>query len=404
MSSVLYLSAGNPVSPRVGMDLVSHEHIKELAGGQGHAITCISVAPGIANQPAPGVHAVNGLNVRLFVGDLLTQGGGLARAFDKIKFIFSRAVPVMAYSFKSNAASQLIATTLAQEKFDVIIVDHFYTLANLRLRQLKKSGARIVYVSHDAMLPHIMEMAKMKRGRLAKLYYRFEAWRTHVAERLLFGMASKVVHLSEYERAQSGQSNHIALLPPLYANNAQEASSGDVAEGSLYQHTVLFVGSPSHPPNAEAIRWIVDSLAPVLLSKAPGVQLAIVGGGTEAVNQASAPNVKGLGFVSTATMQAILANCICAISPVVHGRGIKVKVLEAIAAGCPVLATQESLRGFEIFPIQAAFTIDQPELLAELIVALAQSESKRHQERARVRQMWLDFLNVRQGQLLALLN
>ena len=76
----------------------------------------------------------------------------------------------------------------------------------------------------------------------------------------------------------------------------------------------------------------------------------------------------------------------------------------AIAAGCPVLATHESLRGFEIFPIQAAFTIDKPGLLAELIIELAQSESKRHQERNRVRQMWVDFLNIRKGQLLALLN
>lgn len=59
------------------------------------------------------------------------------------------------------------------------------------------------YVSHDAMYPHIAEMASMKDGLAAKACCMLEAWRTGRVERRLFGMATKVVHLSEFERMPS---------------------------------------------------------------------------------------------------------------------------------------------------------------------------------------------------------
>ncbi len=403
MSRILYLSAGNPISPRVGMDMVSFEHIKELSN-DAHNVDCIVVAPGIANQPAAGEYKIETCKVTVFVGDLLNERRGLLRAWHKLKFRALHSVPLMAYSFKSALAQQKITETLVKGSYDVLVVDHFYTLANVTIPALKACGLPIVYISHNATQPHLLEMAQMKPGGLRRLYYVFEAWRAGFAERALFALSSKVIHLSEYERqgaAEASTGKHLALLPMLYNGESSGESQHNSPASAQYRQSLIFVGSPSHPPNAHALNWIVNALAPALLKVAPEAQILLAGGGTERLNSAKHPNVCGLGFVSNEMMATLLASCACAISPTTQGRGIKVKVLEAIAAGCPVLATKESLRGFESFPIEPRLRVDQVEAAANTIAALITSPEKRSAERARTHTMWRQFLSNREGQLLS---
>lgn len=400
MKKVLYLAAGNPVKPRVGMDLVIHEHIKELAQDQNIALTVVAVAPGIDGQPAPGRHPVGDAQVDMFVGDLLTEPGGFHRLRNKLKMVLLRSVPVMAYSFSSAAAANCIRALIDQQKFDAIVIDHFYALTNIDLNQVRRSGARLIYVSHDAMYPHIAEMASMKEGLAAKAYYMLEAWRTGRVERRLFDMATKVVHLSEFERMQvtSDLHKHVAMLPPICSPDALAAAQ--VGADPAYANSVVFIGSPNHPPNAHALQWIIDEFAPVLAKVAPHLQIALIGGGTDQL-AAGVPNVKGYGFVSSDLLQRMLASCVCSISPVVRGRGIKVKVLDAIAAGCPLFAAEESLRGFEGFDLQAGIRLDQPAQLANAIVDLASTDGKQKAARQAMSDRWSEFLSVRKGQLAA---
>lgn len=403
MKKVLYLAAGNPVKPRVGMDLVVHEHIKELAGDSRIALSVIAVAPGIEGQPVPGGHLVGQAQIQLYVGDLLTERGGINRLYNKLKMVLGQSVPVMAYSFRSALAAAAIRSCIEQQSFDVIVIDHYYALANIDLKQVADSGAKFVYISHDAMFPHIAEMASMKSGLASKAYYMFEAWRTGRVEQRLFAMAEKVVHLSEFERGEVkfDQHKHVALLPPICSSDALAAASAVV--DPAYTNSVVFIGSPNHPPNAHALQWIIEQFAPALHKAAPQLHIALIGGGTDRL-AAGVPNVKGYGFVSSIVLQSMLASCVCSISPVVRGRGIKVKVLDAIAAGCPIFATDESLRGFEQFGLEAIFRLSQPEQLANSVARLASDETMKVEARSAVAKSWSNFLSERSGQLAELVH
>ena len=403
MKKVLYLAAGNPVKPRVGMDLVIHEHIKELAADSSIDLTVVAVAPGIDGQPAEGMHQVGDAKVQLYVGDLLTEPGGFQRVLNKLKMVWARNVPVMAYSFSSGKAAQAIRQLIAKQSFDVVLIDHYYALANIDLTQIHRSGAKLVYVSHDAMFPHIAEMASMKSGLPGKAYYMFEAWRTGRVEQRLFDMAQKVVHLSEFERSQvqTDLQKHVALLPPICSPDALAAAQ--VGADPAYAHSVVFIGSPNHPPNAHALQWIIEQFAPALAKAAPQLQIALIGGGTDRL-AAGVPNVKGYGFVSSEVLQSMLASCVCSISPVVRGRGIKVKVLDAIAAGCPIFAAEESLRGFEQFGLPASISLSQPAQLASAIAQLASVPGNQAAARKAVAESWANFFQTRNGQLAQLVS
>lgn len=403
MKKVLYLAAGNPVKPRVGMDLVIHEHIKELAADATLELTTVVVAPGIDGQPTPGIHDVGGAMVQLYVGDLLTEAGGVQRLVKKLKMVLARSVPVMAYSFRSNDAAQTISRLIDRHSFDVILIDHYYALSNIDLNQVGRSGAKLVYVSHDAMFPHIAEMASMKQGAAGKAYYMLEAWRTGRVEGRLFKMATKVVHLSEFERNQvkTELHKHLALLPPICSPEALTAAQ--VGADPAYANSVVFIGSPNHPPNAHALEWIISQFAPALTKAAPHLQIALIGGGTDKL-AATASNVKGYGFVNSELLQSMLASCVCSISPVVRGRGIKVKVLDAIAAGCPIFAAEESLRGFELFGLHASINLDQPDSLAKAVAQLASNPANQSVARKDMAASWAKFFSARRGQLAQLVS
>lgn len=393
---VLYLAAGNPIRPSVGMDLVIRQHLTELATDTSIQLTAVAVAPGIPGSQDVGYFPIGRSGVHVFVGDLKGEKKGFQRFWSKLKFVVLRDVPVMAYSFKSLSAQRSICDLLKTGNFDVVVVDHYYTLANVSLKDISRSGSKLVYISHDAMLPHVAEMASMRKDPISKIYYYLESLRTHWVEQRLFARATRIVHLSEYEcrRVKVCVERHLALLPPIVGRVTSEGA--DAARD--YAHSVLFIGAPAHPPNAHAIDWILHCLSPALAKRDPTLKIVLIGGGTQCI-QSDYGNVHGLGFVSQAELQRALGSAIGAISPVVLGRGIKVKVLDAIAAGCPVWATEESLRGFEQFGLDANLALNAPDALVDEIVQLAKQPHRREQVKAKLVAAWQHFMSSRPGQL-----
>lgn len=105
---------------------------------------------------------------------------------------------------------------------------------------------------------------------------------------------------------------------------------------------VVFVGNLGAKHNANAIRWIVERLAPELQCAAT---VLLVGPGTETagsgrVGQAS---VVGLGAVEDLTTVIFPGDI--AIAPLAAGAGVKTKVLDYLDLGCRVVATPVSLEG-----------------------------------------------------------
>ncbi len=103
----------------------------------------------------------------------------------------------------------------------------------------------------------------------------------------------------------------------------------------------VFIGS-GHPPNVEALRFIVEELAPLH----PGVIFLAIGSSCDAIR--SAPrNVLLCGQVSDREKKALLRLADIALNPMQSGGGSSLKVAEYFAAGLPVLSTAIGLRGYD---------------------------------------------------------
>ncbi len=108
--------------------------------------------------------------------------------------------------------------------------------------------------------------------------------------------------------------------------------------------TMLFVGSFRHLPNQEGLRWFTREVLPRVLERRPGARLVIVG--AEAPPRHALPASEAIdlrGFVED--VREPLARYALFVCPILRGSGMRVKLLEAFAAGIPVVSTPLGAEG-----------------------------------------------------------
>jgi len=109
---------------------------------------------------------------------------------------------------------------------------------------------------------------------------------------------------------------------------------------------LLFWGALGRPENAEAARWLCQQLVPLLRAQGRGFKLVLAGSNPPAdLTAQQSADVEVTGFMPDPAAQFARAHL--AIAPLFQGAGVKVKVLECLAAGLPVLTTAIGSEGIE---------------------------------------------------------
>ena len=104
------------------------------------------------------------------------------------------------------------------------------------------------------------------------------------------------------------------------------------------------IGTAAWPPTADAFRRL-HKIWPAIRAGVPAARLRLAGRGLAARAADAETGVEVLGEVSTT--QEFLGGLRVLLYPVMRGSGMKVKVLEAIASGLPVITTTAGAEGFD---------------------------------------------------------
>jgi hypothetical protein len=393
---VLYLGAGAPHAAANGMDVVSRTHIEELLGS-----ACLDVA-GLVVSSALGGRQDNKLRisiggVSIIVGDPIAGVSRLRVSVRKLTYAVTGCGAMIAFSFRSSEARAFICRALASSDYDVVVIDHFATLANIPILHLLTSRMPIVYIAHDVTPVQIRDTGRLKRRRSATFLFAMEAAKARFFERLLLKLSRVAIFLSSYDRSCYGlQAMHAeTLLPVRRTTDPQPA-------GRKTDRTLLFVGSPRFRPNEFAIDWLVEEFAPVLFRRDPSVRILLAGSGTEFV-KANSANVGGLGFVPDRDLDHLMDASAGVVCPIIHGSGIKIKVLQAIARGCLVFATEEALRGLDEFALEPLLEIKDPRGSADRIIPIVIDPARASGCRALLVGKYLEYCRRRDGRLATIL-
>jgi len=133
--------------------------------------------------------------------------------------------------------------------------------------------------------------------------------------------------------------------------------------------TLGWIGS-ANPLNTRALRRLLEALPPAEIAAA-GAELVLAGGGAAALGLTPGPGLRLLGPVADA--DALYAAVDLVLNPHEGGTGLKIKTVEALARGRPVLGTADAFAGL---PATEPFHTapDAPALAAQIRRALREPE------------------------------
>jgi polysaccharide biosynthesis protein PslH len=136
--------------------------------------------------------------------------------------------------------------------------------------------------------------------------------------------------------------------------------------------SILFVGNFHHPPNGEAAVRLARSIFPRVRQRCPEAVLHLVGDAPP-----GCPGMAGPGVVVTGRVPSIepwLDRAAVVAAPLASGGGMRVKVLEALAAGKAVVASPLAAEGLDGAPLLLA---ESDEDMAEAIAGLLEDRDRR---------------------------
>ncbi|MFO0625755.1 MAG: glycosyltransferase [Polyangiales bacterium] len=240
----------------------------------------------------------------------------------------------------------------AASPFDAVIACHAYAAAALHALP----GARAVLDEHNLESRYARDVLRAGRLEVAALA-RFE--------RAAWARADLVTCVRDDDAATIRP--HARGAVTVVPNGAHLSRARWRSPSARVGRTVLFVGAMSHPPNVAAATLLAREVLPRLRRAEPGATLVLCGRApSPAVEALRGPGVTVTGTVDDPAPFLYDASVFANALP--GGEGTSLKVLEAAAAGLPLVSTPAGLRGFPLHDGRHAWLGHDGASLADAIV------------------------------------
>ncbi len=137
--------------------------------------------------------------------------------------------------------------------------------------------------------------------------------------------------------------------------------------------TLVYSGALSYYANLDAMQYFVGEVFPLVKARRPNARLLITGS-TKGVDLSALPAVEGVEFTGyVEDIRPVVACSQVSIIPLRLGGGTRLKVLESLALGTPVVSTRKGVEGLDLKPGQEYLPADTPEEFAEAILRVLEN-------------------------------
>ena len=328
-----------------------------------------------------------------------------------LAFLFS-PLPDMAMRLPSPEFSARLEALLARENFDIVQVEGIemaqyglamkgYDLASTFLAGLGLHGgmlagssitrSKLVFDDHNAeyvLQQRAYETDRRYPTRWHRALYSFvQQIKLRRYEAAVCRAADAVVAVSERDR--EALRDIVPDLPIAVVPNGVDSAyfsalvpaGGYAIPPSKIRHlaSLVFTGTLDFRPNIDAVTWFCEEVLPLIKKEIFHIHFYIVGKSPtrEVLRLGEDAAVTVTGYVSD--VRPYIAQAKVYVVPIRMGAGTKLKVLEAMAMGIPVVSTSLGAEGIAVTPDQDVLVADDAASFAEKVVALMNNEPMRRQ-------------------------
>ena len=252
------------------------------------------------------------------------------------------------------------------------LAQHDYDLAQLfggvqvyEYRHVLRDLPAIIvpYESYSLYLRRMIEANEHSRKGVQRYAPTIQHWLARRFESFMFSPYDRTVVVSQRDKDELLGINpalNIEVIP-----NGIDLNDFQRHDSQREPATLLFTGNYEYEPNVDAALRLAREIFPQVQSQIPEAKLWLVGNApTPAMQALASESVLVTGRVPD--VRPTLAQATIFVSPLRLGAGIKNKVLEALAMGCPLVATPLSVDGIAITHNHDALIADDVNFVSEI--------------------------------------
>lgn len=325
--------------------LSTRHHVTLLAYGAGDVTAATNAAGPIFEsvQFVPHPSATRSKR-RAQVTSLLSSRsyhvGGLRSA--SMEAAFERLVSERSFDLVQVESSQM---ALSQSVSEIPLVLDEHNIEYQLLRRLAE-----VESSPDRKAFGYLEAAKVRREEV-------QAWRH----------CDGVVFTSEADLGVMRAA--FPVKPACVVPNGVDDEYFSPADDEPEPSTVVFTGSINYRPNTDAVAYFIREVMPRLLRLKPSAKFVVVGQGPpDSLLRMAGANVEFTGGVTD--VRPYVSRAAVVIAPLRVGSGTRLKILEALAMGKPVVTTTIGCEGLGVVDGEHLTVADDPQPFAEAVARL----------------------------------
>lgn len=257
--------------------------------------------------------------------------------------------------------------------YDYVFIEGGSSAIILDNKTLKYKKA--ILRSHNNDIAYSKQLMKSEKILWRKLYYFINSFKYKYIDSKIVEKVSNIMFISydEMQQYKNKYNNINAYFLP-------SAVDFNLKKQILDNKNVLIICSLFMVNNKEAIQFYIEKIHP-LLNDIEGYTFTIAGNskgeGIKWIKDLSSKynNIKIID--SPENLDDIYANASVFVNPMLHGAGVKLKTVNAIVNGLPVVSTTIGNQGTGLEPGKHIYVADEPEKFASYIRMLLNSKEKR---------------------------
>lgn len=364
---ILFLTNKLPYPPKDGGSIASLNMITGLSDA-GHEITCLSL--NTVKHSFPIEKIPESLSGRItFIG---IHCDSSIRPFRMLyNLLFSKA-PYIAERFNKPEFRKKLSQILREEEFDIVQLEGPY-VGHFQETVLRESAALISFRAHNVEHRIWERKAANEKRPLRKWYLR--------------NMASRLKHF-EWQVAE--KSDCLVCISPLDEQSFIDMGIkkpvitiptgldlGDYPPSELPEApSVFFIGALDWLPNQEGLEWFLDKVIEPLRKDVPEVSFHVAGRNAPKYFEKLLLGKQVIYHGEIEDSKAFMMSHRIMVAPLFTGSGIRIKILEAMALGRPVVTTSIGIEGIPAKNKKEVMVSDDPDIFKDQIITLIRKEGE----------------------------
>lgn len=358
MARVVFVTTRLCYPPKEGHQLRTYNLLRVVA--QEHDVTLLSFVRG--DDDLSGLEHLQSICSSVETFTIPAEQSTLTNLMQAGLGVMTRTPYVVRKYFSPNIAKR-IEQLVNQSQVDLI----HYDMLPLAKYQSINSTVPAILNNHNVESLLVKRRAELEDNFFVRLFFKNQYHKLHDFEAWACESVKQAVVCSQVDAVEIAKMapNAICRVIPNGVNTKSIQPVNPVANTTK----LIFVGSLLWLPNKDAIDYFIEDILDLIIPEIPGIHLTVVGNnnGYE-IPERYRPYVSMPGFVDDLDAEMDVAAVY--VVPIRFGSGTRLKILEAMAYGIPLVSTSVGCEGIELAHEKNVLVADDPQQFAAAVIRL----------------------------------